>query len=289
MEKLGTTVQTKSKDFPAGIFSQKVYFPKNHHHIEYEIFYLDRGEVLFGIEGAEFKITQDSAIFLEPETEHFCKAYKKNKEYHYFALVFDISIFGDEDDFYRIFFKSLKINRFITLPRSILEKLKICAELKKSESFGCDFFLKSLVFESVSYLIQTKQFSQVSTLSERSVHSISAVDSAVSYIKENYKRNISLDDVLSVTNYTKSHFCRIFQKNTGISVTEYLNKFRIEKSCLDLIYTDKNITEIALDNGFNNIQYFSRVFKQFMNCTPKQYQKKTRGVIVPSAIKNNIL
>ena len=74
-----------------------------------------------------------------------------------------------------------------------------------------------------------------------------------------------------------------------MNVTEYLNKFRVEKSCLDLIYTDKNITQVACENGFNNIQYFSRVFRQFMNCTPKQYQKKAKDVIVPSAIENSIL
>ena len=54
---------------------------------------------------------------------------------------------------------------------------------------------------------------------------------------------------------------------------EYVNKYRIERACLELLYSKKNITEIASDFGFNNIQYFSRVFKQYMNCTPKQFQK----------------
>ena len=59
-----------------------------------------------------------------------------------------------------------------------------------------------------------------------------------------------------------------------MNVSEYINKYRIEKACLDLIYTNNNITEIATANGFNNIQYFSRVFKEYMKCTPKQFQKK---------------
>ena len=59
-----------------------------------------------------------------------------------------------------------------------------------------------------------------------------------------------------------------------MNVSDYINKYRIEKACLDLIYTRNNITQIATASGFNNIQYFSRKFKEYMKCTPKQYQKK---------------
>ena len=66
-----------------------------------------------------------------------------------------------------------------------------------------------------------------------------------------------------------------------MNLSEYVNKYRIEKACLDLLYTNKNITEIAITNGFNNIQYFSRTFKGYMNCTPKQYQKKGQHITLP--------
>lgn len=93
------------------------------------------------------------------------------------------------------------------------------------------------------------------------------------FLKRKLTELIQLQDVLDLTNYSKSHFIKLFKDVTGYHFTEYLNKYRIERAYLELLYSKKNITEIASDFGFNNIQYFSRVFKQYMNCTPKQFQK----------------
>lgn len=71
-----------------------------------------------------------------------------------------------------------------------------------------------------------------------------------------------------------------------MNLTDFINKYRIEKSCLDLIYTNKNITEIATENGFNTVQYFSKTFKNYMNCTPKQYQRNGKNIIIPSSTGN---
>ncbi len=154
---------------------------------------------------------------------------------------------------------------------------------------GNELFIKTVIFEAISYIAQSNQYKTVSTIYTLEKYNIAAVDAAIAYIKEHYRENITAIDVMSNTNYSRSHFSRLFRKTVGLNIIEYINKYRIEKSCIDLIYTDKNITQIALDNGFNNIQYFSRVFLQFMNCTPKQYQKGALDVVVPSAIPDAIL
>ena len=63
-----------------------------------------------------------------------------------------------------------------------------------------------------------------------------------------------------------------------MNYTDYLNRFRVEKACRDLIYSNKNVTQVATENGFNNIQYFSKIFKKYMECTPKQYQKQWKAL-----------
>ena len=115
-------------------------------------------------------------------------------------------------------------------------------------------------------------------------HSISAIDVSLKYIRDHYREPITMDDLLEVTNYSKSHFIRLFKKHTGMNLTDYINKYRIEKSCLELIYSSKNITEIATGNGFNTVQYFSKIFKTYMNCTPKKYQKEGKNIIIPSSM-----
>ena len=126
----------------------------------------------------------------------------------------------------------------------------------------------------MSHITISKQYQEISILRSITKYNISAIDKAIEYVREHFKESIVLQDVLNLTNYSKSHFIKLFRDVTGCHFTEYVNKYRIERAALDLLYTKKNITEIATDFGFNNIQYFSRVFKEYMKCTPKQFQKK---------------
>ncbi|MBR1639851.1 MAG: helix-turn-helix domain-containing protein [Treponema sp.] len=275
-------------EFPIGVFSQTAYLPRNHHHIEYEIFYLDDGRADFCIEGSHRNVFPGDIIFLEPGTDHYVKSILEGEEFHYHAIVFDVSALGKSNDLCRSMFESIKVRRFLSLSPALCNKIRLYISYKKDDVFGSDFMIKSLLFEIITYIIQTKQYEVISPLHSGQKHNVSAIDSAIVFIREHFKENITLDDILNITNYSKSHFSRLFKDSVGMNVTEYINKFRIEKSCLELIYTNKNITEIATENGFNNIQYFSRVFRQFMDCTPKQYQKKAKDVIIPSSIPDSI-
>ena len=178
---------------------------------------------------------------------------------------------------------------FIATAKAEAEKSfkKQIAELEKNNIFGKELFVKSVLFDIMMHVISTKQYVEITNKSEISAtRSVSAIDSALYYIREHYRDNITMEDILQISSYSKSHFIRLFKSTTGMNVTDYINKYRIEKSCLDLIYTDKNITEIATENGFNTVQYFSKTFKNYMNCTPKQYQKNGRSIIVPSTVSN---
>ena len=277
-----------ASEFPIGVFAQAKYMSSPHHHIEYEIFYLDYGRADFYINGIKNTIHPGDTIFLEPETEHCVKSVVEGEVFHFYAMVFDVTVFGKEGDPGRNMFESIKICPFFTLPKNLIDKMKVYIHNKIENTFGCDFLLKSLLYEIITHIIQTKQYEVITPLQNCQKHNVSAIDNAICFIREHFKESITLDDILKTANYSKSHFCRLFKETVGMNVTEYINKFRIEKSCLELIYTDRNITEIASENGFNNIQYFSRVFRQFMKCTPKQYQKKAKDVIIPSTIPTSI-
>lgn len=275
------------KEFPVGVFSQGTYLPRLHHHVEYELFYLDRGSVQLKIEKDSFELKEGDCFFLEPEKEH-CVIGQRDS-YHYYALVFEASIIGSKEDSCRTFFESIKIHRFLKLSAEMITKIKESVDFIKKDDKSRNFIIKALLYEIISYIIQTKQFEYVSSLANIKKISISAIDNAINFIHNHFKENIDFEDVQKESDYSKSHFTRLFKETTGMSFTEYLNKYRTEKACLDLIYTKKNITEIASENGFNNIQYFSRVFRHIMGCTPKEYQKKAVDVIVPSTIPDAIL
>lgn len=275
-----------SGEFPIGLFSQSAYLEQAHHHIEYEIFYIDSGSVEFGIEDSVTTAKAGDVIFMHPGTNHYVKKLE-GIEYHYYAMVFDNSVLGAQGEPVRNTLESIRVSRFIKLPDAVLRKLRDATEFAKNKSFGHELFIKSVLFDIISCVILTNQYVEITdNVRSEKRHTVNAIDVTIAYIRDHYRENISLDDVLKITSYSKSHFIRLFKKNVGMNLTDYINKYRIEKSCLDLIYTAKNITEIATENGFNTVQYFSKTFKTYMNCTPKQYQKNGRSIIVPSTVSS---
>ena len=103
----------------------------------------------------------------------------------------------------------------------------------------------------------------------------SKLQNAIRYIHSNYTDNIKIEDLCSVSNYSPTHIRRLFLKFHGISPVKYITKYRIEQAVLLLGYNDLSVTQIAHKVGFNDICYFSKIFKKVTGYTPLEY--KTRN------------
>lgn len=259
----------------ARFFSQEKYSEKPQRQIEYEILYVESGNGVLYFGTSVSMVQSGDFIFINSFEEHFFRQDSVGGPFRCYRILFDASALGGPEDACRTFFESIKLCRFLRMPSILVERFhKIDALGKNAE--GKELILRSLLLDIISYAVESGQYERYSQLAGIERRSLSAIDNALQYIRENYSENLSLKSILDLTNYSKSHFIRLFKESTGMNVSEYINKYRIEKSCLDLIYSSSNITEIATANGFNNIQYFSRKFKEYMNCTPKQYQKKRK-------------
>ncbi|NFR87676.1 MULTISPECIES: AraC family transcriptional regulator [unclassified Clostridium] len=83
---------------------------------------------------------------------------------------------------------------------------------------------------------------------------------ALEYIHKNYKKNITLDDILSHVNINKSYFCSLFKKEIGKTCTQYINSLRIKESEKLLLNTELSLLDISLAVGFNNQNYYNNLF-----------------------------
>jgi AraC-like DNA-binding protein len=254
-------------------FSQNIYPEEPLRQIEYEILFVDKGMGSIYVGNSVKEVHAGDFVFFNSFEEHFFKRETSGIDFHCYRILFDISALGTESDPCRNFFEGIRLCRFLKMPQDFSQRFLRVSRIKK-EFEGREIILRSLLLDIISYAIETEQFERFSQIIENEKRKLSAIDNALHYIRENYSENLSLGAILQLTNYSKSHFIRLFKESTGMNVSEYINKYRIEKACLDLIYTNNNITEIATASGFNNIQYFSRKFKEYMKCTPKQYQKK---------------
>ena len=266
-----------SEILPIVNISKKAYTIELHSHAVYELLYIKKGTVSLHITGKKNKLIRGGVIFILPSEKHKLVS-MTNKEFEYCSFVFDKTIFGNEDNPCRIFFDSILINRFLDFPDWLLNRFyQLCSE-KEIGTPGYEVMQYAFLFQVFSHIVSTKQYQLVTIIRTQTKQNISAVQVVIEYIQKNYMENLSFDELLQLTNYSKSHFCKIFKDTTGMNLTEYINKYRVERACLELQFTKKNITEIAMQTGFNNIQYFSRIFKEYMDCSPKQYQLKMKRV-----------
>ena len=256
-------------------FSQDYYAEEPQRQIEYEILFVESGNGVLYFGHSVSMIQSGDFIFINSFEDHFFRQDNVGGPFRCYRILVNSAVLGGADDAGRLFFESIRLCRFLQMPAELVQKFHKVESLGKNAD-GWDLILRSLLMDVISYAVETGQYERYSQLSAIEKRSISAIDNALHYIRENYSENLSLKSILALTNYSKSHFIRLFRESTGMNVSEYINKYRIEKACLDLIYTSNNITEIATANGFNNIQYFSRKFREYMKCTPKQYQKKRK-------------
>lgn len=93
---------------------------------------------------------------------------------------------------------------------------------------------------------------------------------AIAYIRLNFHKNISINDVAQHTGVSERHLRSLFTQHLNLSPLDYLNQIRINKSVELLRNTEMSIKEICFQCGFQSPQYFSRVFKQQMGVSPRK-------------------
>ncbi|MCR5120392.1 MAG: helix-turn-helix domain-containing protein [Lachnospiraceae bacterium] len=110
--------------------------------------------------------------------------------------------------------------------------------------------------------------------SKRQERSTDIIKTARDYIRDNFSKEISLDDVSREVNISPYYFSKLFKEATGENFIEYLTNIRIEKAKELLTDSDKSMKEICMECGYQDPNYFSRTFKKNTGLTPTEYKVK---------------
>ncbi len=94
----------------------------------------------------------------------------------------------------------------------------------------------------------------------------------LSYINENINKYITIEELSNMFYFDKTYIMKRFKKEIGITVFEYINIIRIYNSLKYYNY-DTYILSIAINNGFNSLEYYSEIFKKIMGVSPIIYKK----------------
>lgn len=103
--------------------------------------------------------------------------------------------------------------------------------------------------------------------------SMTIIDKAKQYVYENFQENITRIEVANAVYLTPDYLGKIFKFEEGMSINNFINQCRISKAKELLISTDYSVSHIAYDVGFNNLSYFSTIFKKEVGMSPHMYKK----------------
>lgn len=99
------------------------------------------------------------------------------------------------------------------------------------------------------------------------------MNDAIRYIEQNCFENVSTRQLARICHLSEGYFCHLFKSVTGQSAKEYVLMKRIDKAVGLLVSTDMTVLEVAMQCGFSDANYFSRIFKKYKSRTPSSYRK----------------
>lgn len=102
------------------------------------------------------------------------------------------------------------------------------------------------------------------------------INKVFQHLYRHYKKPLHIDQFARLIHLSPGAFCKFFKKITGKTFSDYVNDVRISKACTLLLETDRNITHIAYDVGFESITYFNRVFFKKKGSTPRVFRAQVK-------------
>lgn len=109
---------------------------------------------------------------------------------------------------------------------------------------------------------------------------LKCIETALTYIEDNLKRRISLEDIADRANLSQWYFHRLFRVLTGYCVNDYLRQRRICEASHELLYSSKPIRQIAREYQFESQEAFTRAFSSISGISPGRFRKMLSQVFL---------
>ncbi len=236
------------------------YFVKGniHYHNSYEIYYLNEGSCKYFIDKKTYHISAGDIILIPKGVIHKTNYETKN----YRRTLINCS--GSYIPF-SVKTKIRELTCFSTTP-SQRKKVEDCLSVIEKEYLSPDDFSMDIIRNKLAeILLLIARSSATST----GAGDVPVVDRALEYIHTHYMTSMSLSDAATFCYVSKEHLSRIFKKETGFGFNEYLTVYRLKKAEGLLRNTPQTkIAEVAYLCGFNDSNYFSKVYKKMYKVSP---------------------
>jgi AraC-like DNA-binding protein len=235
-----------------------------HYHRDMELLFIDEGETSMQIAGRTLCVKGGSLLIVNPYEVHSGEV--KRGGYAHRCICFDMELLGlPHAD--QILSGGMGYVNVIEEAVSLEPHFTACYEAVKERTDGWELRAKGNLLMLFS------------SLTDRMVSTVPSKDQTFSkgvldYIEEHYAEDITSREVAEHFSYDHSYFCRKFKVLFLRKFSDFLNEYRVTIAKEMLLA--HSVTETAIKCGFQNIGYFSRVFKSYTGVNPSGYAKEKR-------------
>ena len=256
--------------------------PKIHSHKNFELNYIlsGSGRRIVGDNISSFE--RGDLVLLGPEVPHSWEILESQKNIppscittHFYENIIGSDFFNiPELEHVENLLK--QANRGISFKGSKIKKIR--AKLERLVDLdGLESYIELLnIFNDLLQAEKVEYLASAVDLPVKFTKDLDRINRVYEYVFLNIEEGIKLEDVAELLHMAPGSFCRYFKKKTNRTFTQYVKGVRIGLAAKMLVETEKTVTQICYDSGYNNLANFNHYFKSLMNKTPSEYRKNFR-------------
>lgn len=249
----------------------------NHCHDNPEILFVLEGELTAQTDMQTYKLSNEDFVLINSNRLHSYKAEKQ-----LFAVRFQISMKKLTEILHRksVIFWCSSIDQESPHIQELRKLLKDILFYNIGQGEKDAFYMNSLYYQLLgllcgSFLLEDKETDKSDGGSEEE-----RMSKILAYIRENYRQPISLQDVADELFLSTAYLSKYVKKQSDMGFVDLINSIRLSYAMEDLMYTDKPIIRVAMDNGFASVGALNKVFKEYYQSTPSKYRKDKKDSLV---------
>jgi AraC-like DNA-binding protein len=251
---------------------QNIRHYSQHIDLGVEILLVIRGEIEVTVNQHSYRLAENGLLLINANHVHTIKGNKDNVvlllqiplrsiEQHYqeiYECYFDCHSSNEDSRFYFLFDQI----------RQLLAEILITHYQKQD---GSTLEINSLIYKLVTILIRNFKTTHLgqSRFIEMKDERMRGI---LAFIEKNYRKPISLEEIATQQYLSLYYLSRYFKETVGVSFSRYVRQIRLKSAVHELLYTDHNMTQVSLNNGFPNVKAFNKAFKEVYNQTPGEYR-----------------
>lgn len=245
-----------------------------HYHQNPEVFYVLTGELKVQIDETTFLMKQGDIILINANKRHTMNG---NEELLGARFEIDFHLLAEYMESMQLLFWCNSVadkNAAYADLREVFDHI-LSRYFEKDEKSALD--LQALYFQAAHILTSNFLVKADDTrLNMDDSQDRQRVRRIQNYIQANYQSQISLNNLSDQLYLSNAYLSKYVKKHLGLTFMEYLNNVRLFHAVDELLYTKKNMTHIALDNGFPTSAAFTKAFRDIYGEAPSEYRRKMR-------------